>query len=406
MGLKSGDSRDLAQSGWGIIFGADDPQTEVVKEALRPLLNLRRSQVGFREHYYREFVGRHAYRQGETKRAFLSRHGVSPGAADPEFMPYYLLIIGQPSAIPYEFQRQLDMQYAVGRLYFESAEDYFRYAQNVVEIETLGRDRPRSLTFFAPQHPDDLVTRVFASRLAQPLAARSSRVPGWEVQQILGDSATKKRLIRILHGEEPTGLLLTAGHGLVFRSNHPRQETSQGALLCSDWPGPLRWKEPIPPEFYVAAHDLPGARSVNLGLLSFHYSAFSIGWPNWDEWGLVSPHPCIARLPQRLLTLGVLAVVGFTSRLAAAWSGSGGHLEALEDTVDRLVRGFPVGAALEPFGMQYADTSADLSAILEEIRAGGVVEDKLLSELRLASHEAASCAVLGDPAVRLCPPER
>src|SRR5689334_2951580 len=98
------DPKDLAASGWGIIFSqGESPQ---IREALEPLLRLRQVQAGLR---FKILM----HRAGESKAEFLSRHGAGPGAADPERVPYYLLIAASPIAIDFSFQYQLDVQYAV-----------------------------------------------------------------------------------------------------------------------------------------------------------------------------------------------------------------------------------------------------------------------------------------------------
>jgi MinD-like ATPase involved in chromosome partitioning or flagellar assembly len=109
--LQQGNSSVLAEAGWGVIFAVGEPQEDEIRKALRPLLDLRKSQAGrVRGHYYQEFSGARGYRQGDTKRGFLARHGVGPGPFDPDHFPYYILIIGGPEAIPFDFQFELDTQ--------------------------------------------------------------------------------------------------------------------------------------------------------------------------------------------------------------------------------------------------------------------------------------------------------
>ena len=144
--LEGIDPRDLAQAGWGVVFPFADgeeakKQQAAIREALKPLLDLRRAQAGrVKERYFREFVGPEAFRPNDVKQLFLGRFKATPGSpADPEKVPYYLLIVGDPETIPYRFQYQLDVEYAVGRIHFDTPGEYAQYAQSVVEAESLGR---------------------------------------------------------------------------------------------------------------------------------------------------------------------------------------------------------------------------------------------------------------------------
>src|SRR3954452_17420112 len=230
-GLKEGlDPGKLDAAGWGVICPRS-VDSALLREVLAPLLDLRRAQAGKRqERFFREFVGEDGYCEGETKVAFLARHGAGPGPADPERVPYYLLLAGDPEAIPFSFQYQLDVQYAVGRLCFDSLEEYRRYAESVVAAETGGGGRSPRACFFAPANSGDPVTASLSAHLARPVAGGGRRdKPAWSVETVLGEEATRGRLGGLL--AEAPALLFAASHGLGFAAGDPAQRDRQGALV-------------------------------------------------------------------------------------------------------------------------------------------------------------------------------
>jgi hypothetical protein len=422
------DPKLLEEAGWGVVFpaGAD---AEPLRQALAPLLELRRGQAArLDERLYREIGGAAGYREGETTTPFLERLGAGPGPVDPTRVPYYLLLVGSPEAVPFRLQYQLGVQHAVGRLSFDSLEEYRRYAESVVAAETGAArgeaSRARRAVFFAPANPGDEATRRSSRWLVPPLAASLQEERfGWQVETVSGPAATRARLAELLGAEGPgeaPALVFTAGHGVGFESGDPLQAEHQGALVCQDWPGPGGGGLERP--HWLAAEDV-GSDARPAGLVAFFFACFGAGTPREDDFTRqapateptqrrqLAPQAFVSRLPRRLLGHprgGALAVVGHVERAwdySFLWEDAGSQTEVFSSALRRLLGGHPVGSALEFFGQRYAQLEAALSEETEALGFGKTLDEALLARLWTAARDARNTTLLGDPAVRVAAAE-
>ena len=126
---------DVAKSGWTAVFHRDEDVA--VRTALE------------RAHRAPARPGRKAcWSRSPTIRRTPSKAGSGTSASGgeisrPRKSPYYLLIVGAPSLIPYQFAQTLDAEYCVGLLDFRDVAAYQRYAQ---QRPRRTRRPPRSAT--------------------------------------------------------------------------------------------------------------------------------------------------------------------------------------------------------------------------------------------------------------------
>lgn len=420
LGVKAGvDPTKIEQAGWGVIFARDEKAD--VRDALRELLDYRKTQANQIKERYHEYWGDDGYQPNESKNAFLTRHGAGPGAVDPDKVPYYLLIVGDPEKIPYAFQYQLDVAYAVGRIHFDSATDYAQYAQSVVRAEKGMVTRGKRAVFFSTSNPDDLSTQASTKNLVAPLADKMrAQETGWAFDSFLAENASKSCLEDVLQKDAPA-LLFTASHGAGFDLGEPRQVKHQGALVCQEWGGPVAMKDrPVPQTMYYAMDDVMSDAQVH-GMISFHFACFGAGTPRNDEFAFlrqgvkgnleaiqIAPSSFVARLPRTLLAHpkgGALAVIGHVDRAWGSsflWDSSLQQLSTFESMLKRLFEGYPVGAAMEYFNERYAELAASLAGELENLKKPYLkVNANEFASLWTAHNDARGYALLGDPAVRL-----
>ena len=404
------DPLDISQAGWAIVFHKDEEAA--VKAALQPLIAHRSAQIG-------DATRSKAleYRPGESRQRWLARHGVAAGNIDPTRVPYYLLIVGSPSKIPFGFCRELAVEYAVGLLSFDTPADYAAYAAGVFAGEN-GDLSPRSrrVTFFAPRHDFDAATQLSADRLVKPLA--EGKLQGrvrCHFESIWGAQAKREALAEVVTRSDANapGLLFTASHGVGFPLGHTDQQSQQGALLCQDWAGPKAGA--IERGQYFAAADVPDAANV-AGLAVFAFACFGGGTPERDRFSHKpgTPPPALAErsfaaaLPQKLLAHPRGGALGCIAHVDRAWNhsivqaGAGPQLIPFENAIGRMLAGQPLGLALKDFNERFAALSVSLAGMIEQIEDdGAIIPDVQLSTAWIQRNDAEGYALFGDPAARL-----
>jgi len=408
---------DVKRAGWATVLPKDiKPE---IRQALQPLVEHRRAQVGDDAR-----VKELTYFPTEDASGWLARNGASWGNVSPTQVPYYLLWIGPPDLMPFGVSHEIDSDYCLGRLDFDTPEEYGRYAKSVVDYETADAVRnPREAVFFGTRHPFDQATQLSADWLVTLLAdgvPASGSAPaekgitaqlGFRQRKFVGDLATRETLLQLLGGAEPTpSLLFTASHGMVWPSGDAHQFADQGALLCQDWPG----FGSVAPEHFVAGSDVTDAARVH-GLVTFHFACFGGGTPREDLYVFergqppppIAPRPFTAALPRRLLAHpggSALACIAHIERAfpsSITGVASTPQIRAFQRAVAQILIGKPLGLAVQEFNDLAATLSDALSGLLGKAYQGIPVDDVALAYTWMQRNDAAGFVLLGDPAVKL-----
>ena len=425
---------NVTQAGWAIVLHRDEDSE--VKKALAPLIEHRRQQIN-QDALVKEleYLGD----EGNDHVQWLARHGVAIGNIEPTLVPYYILLIGSPQRIPFVFGQNLDVEYAVGRLHFETAAEYSQYVASVIDYETsVTVPNAKEAVFFGTRHDFDAATQLSADWLVNPLTdgiPANGLTPakpgvaqhrGYQMRKFWGETATKAALTNLLApatGSKPPAFLLTATHGMGWPTPQDRQLREQGALVCQDWPG----FGTITADHYFAADHLPAESRVQ-GMIVFLFACYGAGTPSHDRFlhkfgqppPTIAGESFIAALPKKLLAHpqgGALACIGHVER---AWGYSivppglqTPQILAFQNTIGRILVGQPVGHAVKDFNDRYAQLSAGLAEKVRELsfRQGVTNEPAALKLLEadwnalavdwLERNDAQGYAVIGDPAVQL-----
>ena len=408
------DPKDLRQTGWAVLFASDaDPG---IRQQLEPLLELRKRQVQD-ERLFKIFEGPEGVFPSQSADNWARQRKVSLSAAvDPrKGVPYYLLIVGSPQQISFEFQAKLKLQWAVGRLHFDEIEDYGRYAQAIVDYEATDF-RPaqrRSVAVWVTEHDGDAATTMLYdavygdfSRGDDPLGDRRQFNRNW----FGAEEATKPQLAEILRGNAPGGppaLLFTGSHGAEWPMDDPvAQRQMQGALVTQEF----HRGTPLGSSNVFAAGDVPADAQVH-GMMAFMFACYSGGCPPEDNYFFnkdgssipVAPEALIARLPQKLLSRGALAII---AHIDQAFSYIFQNLEgtpqvqSIRTPLELLMKGERVGLAADSLSHQWSTIEAQVGLALGRRREPGF-DPESFATLYIARDDARNYIVLGDPAAYL-----
>jgi hypothetical protein len=408
---------DLKRAGWAVVF-PKDVKTEI-RQALQPLIDHRRAQIGDDSR-----VKELTYFPTEDASGWLSRNRASWGNVQPTQVPYYLLWVGPPDLMPFEVSHEIDSDYCLGRLDFETAEEYARYASSVIDYEKAPSVRnTREVVFFGVRHPFDAATQLSADWLVTPLAngiAASGSTPAekgvaeqlqFRQRLFLADSATRQTLLQLLGGAGTTpSFLFTASHGMVWPNGDANQFAAQGAFLCQDWPG----FGGVTAQHYVTGADVGDDARVH-GLVTFHFACFGGGTPQTDLYVFergqqpppIAPKPFTAALPRRLLAHPGGSALACVAHIERAWGSSITGIAAspqiipFQRAIAQILIGKPLGLAVQEFNDLAATLSDALSSQLGHAFQGIPIDDVTLASTWMQRNDAAGFVLLGDPAVKL-----
>ncbi len=391
---------NLDEAGWGVIFGPE--VTNAVKANLRPLLEHRQGQAGG---LYQEIqLG-----TDPDPLAFLEDRGVLFRRAIPKKLPYYLLIVGDPAGIPFEFQYRVDVQHAVGRVHLPNPEDYATYAQSVLAAEKASGEG-REAILWGTRIRDDPRSDWMMRGLLEPVLRDLKDWRGARGLYDVSKARDGRKATLLQQLQTPPAFLFTASHGTVFSTDPEERRERQGSLVCEDWnPGLGGPGE----EVCVGADDIPKGTDLK-GLIACHFACYSAGCSRYDPFERpmvgrgrqLHDHAFVSRLSQRLLSCGAQAVLGHVDR---AWETTfsfsnptqGNDNQIFCSMLRQLFSGHRLGHATESVNSSYADCASELHRHLEARPLPGTTADRRLQRIRKATLDARNYVVIGDPAVRL-----
>lgn len=405
----SKDPADPRQVGWTCLYNDNDPQREAMVEAVRPLAELHGVAATFQPLVYR----------GEGPDdwfGWLTENYYGP-SLEGKVVPRYVLILGGPEQVPFSFQSLLQTVASVGRLSFETIDEFRVYVDKVRRLA--GADQPvvdREVFLFAPDGGVSDPTHFSREYMVEPLAANLREDATLSVRELVGQDATKARLLAALSGSRPA-LVYTASHGLGAVDQPIEFQRRYNGALCCQHQGALTQNA------IFCADDVPADGAFLEGSVFFQFACYGYGTPaqsDYAHWLDGAPAgnasaDFVAALPRRLLAhpRGPIAYVGhldtaflhgFTDEknpyLDKRWHS---RMTPYVSAVQRLMGIEPAGLALEEMSQRYAVCNTILTGLYDSMRRNtwSAAQAPRLLDQWIIRGDAQNFMVMGDPAAHL-----
>lgn len=385
--------------GWFLLLSSEGPEAREIAEALAPLVRHRKGKVIFAKLDEQWIETEYTYKPDDER-------------------PYYVLLAGPPSTIPFGFQYLLDTHAAVGRLAFNRLEDYEAYANKVVNYENSpSTGVERSAIVFATDH--DAITNLSKTYMADVLV-KTIQEKNMPVIYLSSDNATLQSFVKAAQGEatKPSpALIYTASHGIGIPGGIQKEAERhrlQGAICCQDCDGE---------KGLFSANEVPSGPFL-YGSIVFTFACYGAGTPKRSDFFHWVSQPSlmeccpqedfVAALPMRLLAhpKGPMAFFG---HIDPAWllsftsptGGYGARMGSFIQSVEQILDCYTIGYAVKKFNEVYTHCNTRLATKEDEFQANKVFlsgdeqwTDDLV-ELWITRNDSQNYVVLGDPAVRV-----
>jgi hypothetical protein len=407
------DPGDPQAAGWTFLVNEQDPQRPDLERLIRPLA----------EHRKMADPGKPLLFHGEPPEEWFSwiTDNYTSLQLHGEQVPQYILILGGPEQVSFQFQSMLNTNAKVGRLCFTSdqgLDELKTYLDKLIRLETAADPVvTREVLLFAPDAGPQDPTYYSREYMAKPLGEHIQEL-GFPVKQLMAFDATKPKLADMLANSRPA-LVYTASHGMGAMDQPEEIQREYNGAICCQHAGQLTRND------LFSAQDVPLDRPFLEGAVFFQFACFGFGTPadsDFTHWLKGVPEhyttaDFMAALPQRLLAhprgpivyighLDTAFLHGFTDAdQPAAVDRWNNRIAPFVSAVDKLLGVQPSGLGMQDMSGRYSFCNALITNTYDRERRGTMVWNPT-SEARfldtwITRSDAQNYMIFGDPAARL-----